>query len=102
MNETTAAGHVNETNAVARERIRNIAGWVLSALVALPFIPSAAFKLTKNPQAIEGLARQAPTCSGRKPRLFSWATLARTVVSWSSEMPVWLVAVKFSLPSTPG
>jgi hypothetical protein len=57
MNETTTAAHVNETNTVARERIRNIAGWVLSALVALPFIPSAAFKLTKNPQAIEGLAQ---------------------------------------------
>jgi hypothetical protein len=56
MNETTTAGQMNETNTVGRERIRKIAGWVLSALVALPFIPSAAFKLTKNPQAIEGLA----------------------------------------------
>lgn len=46
MDEITAAGS---------DRIRNIAGWVLSVLVALPFVPSAGFKLMKNPQAIEGL-----------------------------------------------
>jgi DoxX-like protein len=45
-----------ETTTAAPDRTRRIAGWVLSVLVSLPFFPSAAFKLMKNPQAIEGLA----------------------------------------------
>ena len=55
MDEITAAGS---------DRIRNIAGWVLSVLVALPFVPSAAFKLMKNPQAIEGLGHLGLSPSG--------------------------------------
>jgi hypothetical protein len=48
---------MSETTIGASDRNRTIAGWVLGVLASLPFFPSAAFKLTKNPQAIEGLAR---------------------------------------------
>ena len=46
----------NDTSADSLGRGQRIAGWVVSVLTSLPFIPSAAFKLTKNPQAVEGLA----------------------------------------------
>lgn len=55
---------MSEISTGAQDRIRNIAGWALSVLVSLPFVPSAAFKLTKNPQAIEGLARLGLSESG--------------------------------------
>jgi hypothetical protein len=60
MNETSPA----PTTTDSRDRTRNIAGWVLSVLVALPFVPSAAFKLMKNPQAIEGLGHVGFSESG--------------------------------------
>jgi hypothetical protein len=55
---------MNETTTAARDRTRSIAGWVLSVLVSLPFVPSAAFKLMKNPQAIEGLGHVGLNESG--------------------------------------
>jgi len=53
---TEVVSTTNDVNAGKRERMRRIAGWALSILASAPFVPSAAFKLMKNPQAIQGLA----------------------------------------------
>jgi hypothetical protein len=63
MNELASATG-NDVNAGKRERMLRTAGWVLSLLIAVPFVPSAWFKLTKNPQAIQGLANLGMGPSG--------------------------------------
>jgi hypothetical protein len=66
MNELDSAAKplTNDTSAASPGRGQRIAGWVLSVLTSLPFVPSAWFKLTKSPQAVEGLAHVGLDPSG--------------------------------------